>query len=129
MTATRLDESMIGEENVTDAIDEAMARAICAAGGIDPDALNGAAGVVWKLYLPDARAARSAHLAALERAGWRCVPVEPTDEMCDAATRSTSAWLNSKLQGVALRRLKLQIRWRAMLAAAPPPQNSDEVKP
>jgi hypothetical protein len=85
---SRSDESMIGEEDVTDAIDEAMARAICAAGGIDPDALNGAAGVVWKLYLTDARAARSAHLAALERAGLVVVPRE-----------------------------------------APPPQNSDEVKP
>lgn len=46
------------------------------------------------------------------------VPREATDEMCDAATRSTSAWLNSKLQGVELRRLKLRIRWRAMIDVA-----------
>jgi hypothetical protein len=43
---------------------------------------------------------------------------EPTDEMCDAATRSTSAWMNSKLQGVELRRLKHRIRWKAMINVA-----------
>lgn len=43
---------------------------------------------------------------------------EPTIEMCDAATRSTSAFLNLQEHGVALRRLKHSIRWRAMITAA-----------
>jgi hypothetical protein len=55
--------------------------------------------------------AKRACLAMLDAIG------EPNDEMCDAATRSTSAWINSKLQGVELRRLKHRIRFGAMLKA------------
>jgi hypothetical protein len=47
------------------------------------------------------------------------LPREPTDEMCDAATRATATWLNSELRGVALRRFKLRLRFAAMAKAAP----------
>jgi hypothetical protein len=66
------------------------------------------------------RAALVLALCLLDRAGYTIAPKEPTDSMCDAATRSTSAWIGDK-HGVDLRRLKHRIRYRAMLAHAPSP--------
>lgn len=51
--------------------------------------------------------------------GLAIVPIEPTIEMCDAATRSTSAFMALEQRDVDLRRLKHGIRYRAMLAARP----------
>jgi hypothetical protein len=59
----------------------------------------------WDQYCYQARAAIEAMM-------------EPTIEMCDAATRSTSAFLNLQERGVTLRRLKHAIRWRAMINVA-----------
>jgi len=60
-----------------------------------------------------------AALAAIEASGFVIVPLEPTIKMCDAATRSTSAFMALEQRGADLRRLKHAIRWRAMLAARP----------
>lgn len=62
-----------------------------------------------------------AALVELERDGFVIVPTEPTIEMCDAATRATSAFLHLEQRGVDLRRLKHAIRYRAMIAERPRP--------
>ncbi len=58
-----------------------------------------------------ARAAISAHLAALEAAGWKCVPMEATDVMAHAASNTPAM------------RVVARAYWRCMVAAAPSAQN------
>lgn len=77
------------------------------AGAIYDSEEYGAAGAEWDRI--DARICRAYARAAI--AALR----EPTIEMCDAATRATSAFLALEQRGVDLRRLKHSIRWRAMI--------------
>jgi hypothetical protein len=75
---------------------------------------------VGEQYRNNWRERADAALAAIEASGTHVlVPVEPTIEMCDAATRSTSAFMALEQRGADLRRLKHNIRYRAMLAARP----------
>lgn len=64
----------------TDTLREAVARAQSAAGGFDPDEIMPNGGPRWRYYLPSTDAA----LSAIEAAGWRIVPAEPTGAMIDA---------------------------------------------
>lgn len=61
---------------------------------------------------------RAGHMAD-ERAALAAMR-EPTAAMCDAATASTAAFLSIdvRVKGVALRRMKIAIRWRASIDAA-----------
>jgi len=65
----------------------------CASCGSDPDAIRAA-------------------IAAIRKAGWTVVPVEPTDEMFDAAER---AFPVESFDFYSMCR----VEWAAMLAAAP----------
>jgi hypothetical protein len=76
---------------------EAIARAICNAGQ-DSDAPGYDH---WECWLGEANAA----LAAIEAAGWQCVPKEPTKEMYEAG------WWQVGTNDI----------YRAMLTAAPKP--------
>lgn len=58
-----------------------------------------------------AQAAVAAYLAAMRRAGWKLVPVEPTEDMVSAVY----------LTGSPLRP-ELKSHWRAMLNRAPNPE-------
>ncbi len=95
---------MIGEEEV--------ARAIRAAArhqqsiGEEPST---------SYYLRLSVAAITAHLAALEAAGWVVVPREPTKVMLAAAAHEDDE-------------NEVGTIWQEMLSAAPPAQNGDEAK-
>lgn len=62
-----------------------------------------------------------AALSAIEAAGYRVVPLEPTDEMCMAAHQRTAGWLHLDRHGAGLTQalMKANLRYKAMLAAAP----------
>lgn len=104
-------EPMIGEEDVARAINDARMLP-------HPDPPTD--------YIRDlAHAAISAHLAALERAGWKLTQIEPTHAMQmaggDVVVDFDSGFSMPDSHAIAV--------WKAMWRAAPPPQNSDEVKP
>jgi hypothetical protein len=91
------------------------------------------------------RAAISAHLEALKAAGWVVVPRQPTREMLLAYRGGLRSYIQSipvedrKRWGTRKRRgadcydisenEKATARYRAMIAAASPAQNGDEVSP
>ena len=58
-----------------------------------------------------AQAAVSAYLAAMKGAGWRLVPIEPTEDMISAIYLSRSPF-----------RSELKSHWQAMLNRAPSPE-------
>lgn len=84
---------------------ETMARAICGEAGYDKpwDAFNASE---RDMFVDCARAA----LAAIEAAGYRVVPVEPTEEMICAGI---SAIQNHTM------RMEVIVAYNVMLAAAP----------
>lgn len=105
----------------TDTLREAVARAQCAAGGLDPDEIMPNGGPRWRYYLPTTDAA----LSAIEAAGWRIVPVEATEAMLDAGLRDDTAHPGYSLRYFLMptytmthRDLMAQAH-AAMLAAAP----------
>ena len=91
-----------------DQLIEAMARAICWKNGMNPDLTLGGDGqnFLWHEYISQATAA----LTAIEAAGMRVVPVEPTTEMEVAGTET---WLCE-----AAMEDRAAACWTAMLAAA-----------
>ncbi len=77
-------------------------------------------------YWRDEAAALSAHLAALEAAGWKCVPTKPTEAMIKAGVDQYEQEQGGMFQG----RIRVVVErdiWPAMILAAPA-QNGDEVK-
>lgn len=89
---------------------EAMARAICAAAGRDPDLCRDAPIPEWRSYVPHARAA----LLSL---------MEPSEAMLHRAfvvmnETPSGTWKRMKAEGQTPRRLfdvKMAPRWRAMI--------------
>lgn len=65
----------------------------------------------------EARAAVAAAYAALSTAGWRLVPVDPTDEQQSAGDNA----MRHKIMSGLGRLLTLSDGYRAMISAAPPP--------
>ena len=91
---------------------EAMARAVCAEEGHNPDMpLRDGARVAWKNYVPSATAALDAFLAALPGLGLKVVPVEAEVDMLVAGTED---WLCVRAQED-----RAEAIWSAMLAASP----------
>lgn len=86
-----------------DTIIEVMARAECVEGGYDPDERMPNDGPRWGYYVPGVTAA----LSAIEAAGVRLVPVEPTQDMTGAVLEPTAS------------RCEVMKTYRAMLAASP----------
>jgi hypothetical protein len=82
-----------------DQLIETMARAICAAEGFDPDNQETTGISYWVTWAQHATAA----LTALEAAGMRVVPVEPTKAMLSVSYNDTET---------------LDDTWRAMVLAA-----------
>lgn len=142
-------EPMIGEADVARAMKARASQPVANLKSLEP-VLVGSLGDAWP-YL--ARAAISAHLEALERAGWKLVTVAPTETMRMAGARAIceqkcfrgdilgepcinpETHLNAPCKA---NDTQLLLSFRAsaalnaygeMLAVAPPPQNSDEVKP
>lgn len=100
-----------------DEIEEAVARAICneSAGSDVYDFERGGEGSRWGAL---ARAAISAHIAALEAAGFAIVPVEPTDEMAQVGFEVSADAIRSNRIGLdALLNPPVEA-YKAMLAAA-----------
>ncbi len=103
---------MIGEEEVARAMFAAHMRRLN---------LPASIGLPWEeigeseqaRWIGLSRAAISAHLAALEAAGWKCVPVEATEEML------------AERIGFDLWRANAREFWRRLVKVAP---NGDEVK-
>lgn len=91
----------------TDTLREAVARAQCAAGGLDPDEIMPNGWPRWRYYLPTTDAA----LSAIEAAGWRIVPLEPTLDMIQAHYDAHAAAETVFAEA--------EVVYRAMLDAAP----------
>lgn len=64
----------------TDTLREAVARALCTSDGFHEES--------WEVYLSGADAA----LSAIEAAGWRVVPAEPTEAMTGACWNLFHPW-------------------------------------
>lgn len=80
-------------------------------------------------HITDSVARMRAALASLDAgagvaAGWKMVPKEMTKEMVQACKWALNRWReqNGDVQGYVPPNQKYQIRWRAMLSAAPEPQ-------
>lgn len=80
-------------------------------------------------HITDSVARMRAALASLDAgagvaAGWKMVPKEMTKEMVQACKWALDRWReqNGDVQGYVPPDQKYQIRWRAMLSAAPEPQ-------
>lgn len=73
---------------------EKMARAIFGASGEaepdDWDEIDGKRVYAWEVALPEAQTA----LTAIEQAGYKVVPVEPTEEMWGGLARDIMMWLD-----------------------------------
>jgi hypothetical protein len=99
---------MIGEEGVARAISEASVDTWPTEWEALPETKK--LGLEYRIGL--ARAAISAHLAALERAGWKCVPVAATNEMWAAGQECISEDLpDCEPNAMSI--------WNAMIEAAP----------
>lgn len=62
------------------------------------------------------------------REGWVCVPIEPTDAMCEAwANASAGSWI-IHLPDEEANALSAKADWSAMLAAAPKAESSERLK-
>lgn len=66
----------------------------------------------------ESRAATTAMLAALDRAGWQCVPKVATDDMVMTGIEAGDAWETVYTDN----RRSSECIWEAMLAAAPKPE-------
>lgn len=51
--------------------------------------------------------------------GFKLVPIEPTDEMIEAAMISTSSWKGIQGSALTVNREKARLRYKAMIDAAP----------
>lgn len=62
----------------------------------------------------------------IEAAGWQLVPIEPTEAMLKAATWALDKWreeCSNVQQYYVAPHIKYRVRWAAMLAAAPSPED------
>ncbi len=123
---------MIGEEEVARAMYAAHMRRLD---------LPASIGLPWEeigeeevaKWIGLSSAAITAHLAALEAAGLVVVPIEPTEAMREAAWAVWTEHENRRMAITGGRGDLAQPDWethyyQAMLSAAPPAQNGDEVK-
>lgn len=92
---------------------EVLARSLAISNASDPDALNGASGVVWKLYEDDV----ADQLAALDAAGLQIVPKEPTEHMTVLGYESVDLCTPSQSCGKSAD--TAASIYRAMIASAP----------
>ena len=103
-----------------EAVIEAMARAVCAEEGHNPDMpLRDGARVAWKNYVPSATAALNALLTALPALGLKIVPIEADEAMAEAWAGASIDTASAGLPDNEVNMLHAQSDWSAMLAAAP----------
>jgi len=101
---------------------EAMARAVCAEEGHNPDMpLRDGARVAWKNYVPSATAALNALLSALPDLGLKIVPIEADEAMAEAWAGASIDTASAGLPDNEVNMLHAQSDWSAMIAAAPDP--------